>query len=232
MSNTIKNILEEYVKGLLKIIGKDLKKVILYGSYARNEQNKDGEISDIDIMILVDSKEEKIKELEKKVIDYSYDLDLQYDILLSPIIENIKSPQIQKQMVIFNSQDHWKKFLFSKLWIGSFSLRYELFPQSFGLKDIHYYNIPAKWYFIPHGMAVGDKNPIMCHKYSWDEPLKTFCCNKYEQKQFSEKYGFEKVAHFHKCGYKFNLWHDILWLEKIISNHNTPPKPFINFNDL
>ena len=49
---------------------------------------------------------------------------------------------------------------------------------------------------------------------------------------FHEKYGFEKVAHFHKCGYKFNLWHDILWLEKIISNHNTPPKPFINFNDL
>ena len=47
-----------------------------------------------------------------------------------------------------------------------------------------------------------------------------------------KKYGFEKAAHFHKCGYKFNLWHDILWLEKIISNHNTPPKPFINFNDL
>ena len=117
-----------------------------------------------------------------------------YFLANKEITENIKSPQIQKQMVIFNSQNHWKKFLFSKLWIGSFSLRYELFPQSFGLKDIHYYNIPAKWYFIPHGMAVGDKNPIMCHKYSWDEPLKTFCCNKYEQKQFAEKYGFENVT--------------------------------------
>ena len=117
-----------------------------------------------------------------------------YFLANKEIIENIKIPQIQKQMVIFNSKDHWKKFLFSKLWIGSFSLRYELFPQSFGLKDIHYYNIPAKWYFIPHGMAVGDKNPIMCHKYSWDEPSKTFCCNKYEQKQFTEKYGFENVT--------------------------------------
>ena len=65
MSNRIKDILEEYVKGLLKIIGKDLKQVILYGSYARGEQDKNGEISDIDIMILVDLSEDRIKELEK-----------------------------------------------------------------------------------------------------------------------------------------------------------------------
>lgn len=49
---------------------------------------------------------------------------------------------------------------------------------------------------------------------------------------FHEKFGFQKVAHFHKCGYKFNKWHDILWLEKIISNHSINPLPFINFNDL
>ncbi len=49
---------------------------------------------------------------------------------------------------------------------------------------------------------------------------------------FHEKLGFEKAAHFHKCGYKFNTWHDILWLEKIISNHSNTPSPFINFNDL
>ena len=91
MSNRMKNILEEYVNGLFKIIGKNLKQVILYGSYARGEQDENEEISDIDIMILVDLTEEKIKELEKKVIDYSYDLDLEYDILLSPIIENIEN---------------------------------------------------------------------------------------------------------------------------------------------
>ena len=48
MSNKIKDILSEYVEGLIKIIGKDLKKVILYSSYARGEQDKNGEISDID----------------------------------------------------------------------------------------------------------------------------------------------------------------------------------------
>lgn len=101
MSNKIKDILEEYVKGLIEIIGKDLKQVILYGSYARGEQEKSGEISDIDIMILVDSSAEKIKQLEKKIIDYSYDLDLKYDILLSPIIENIENYNNRTQYMAF-----------------------------------------------------------------------------------------------------------------------------------
>ena len=38
--------------------------------------------------------------------------------------------------------------------------------------------------------------------------------------------------YFNNCGYKHNTWHDILWLEKIIGSHKTPPAPFINFNDL
>lgn len=101
MSNKIKNILEEYVKGLLRIIGKDLKQVILYGSYARGEQDQNGEISDIDIMILVDLDEEEIRDIEKKVIDYSYDLDLEYDVLLSPIIENIENYKNRTRYITF-----------------------------------------------------------------------------------------------------------------------------------
>ena len=101
MATEIRNILEEYVNGLFKIIGKELKQVTLYGSYARGEQDKNGEISDIDIMILVDLDEEQIKELEKKVIDYSYDLDLKYDILLSPIIENIDNYNNRTKYIAF-----------------------------------------------------------------------------------------------------------------------------------
>ena len=89
MSNRIKDILEEYVNGLNHIIGKNLEQVILYGSYARGEQEEEDEVSDIDIMILVNMTPTKIKELEKQIIDYSYDLDLKYNILLSPIIENV-----------------------------------------------------------------------------------------------------------------------------------------------
>ena len=89
MTSTLKSIIDEYVQGLLKILGNDLEQIILYGSYARGEQNDNEEISDIDIMILVKSDVTKIKNIEKKILDYSYDLDLQYDILLSPIVENI-----------------------------------------------------------------------------------------------------------------------------------------------
>ena len=101
MSKKIKKILQEYIEGLFKIIGNDLKQVILYGSYARGEQDKDGEISDIDIMILVDLGEDEIKALEKKIIDYSYDLDLEYNILLSPIVENFENFKNRKQYMEF-----------------------------------------------------------------------------------------------------------------------------------
>ena len=91
MPNRLKNILSEYVQGLLELIGNDLEKVILYGSYARGEQDTGKEISDIDIMILVNIDENKIKELENKILDYSYDIDLKYNILLSPIVETVEN---------------------------------------------------------------------------------------------------------------------------------------------
>ena len=44
MSNNMKKILDEYIQGLSKILGKHLKQVILYGSYVRNEQSESKEI--------------------------------------------------------------------------------------------------------------------------------------------------------------------------------------------
>lgn len=102
LPNKIKNILEEYVKGLLEIVGKDLHKVILYGSYARGEQDENGEISDIDILILVNNlSNDKIKKIEKEILDYSYDLDLQYNILLSPLVENINNYNSRRKYMTF-----------------------------------------------------------------------------------------------------------------------------------
>lgn len=31
---------------------------------------------------------------------------------------------------------------------------------------------------------------------------------------FHQKRGYEQVGHFHKVGYKFDQWHDIVWLQK------------------
>ncbi len=38
---------------------------------------------------------------------------------------------------------------------------------------------------------------------------------------FHQKLGYELVGTFHKCGYKFNKWYDMIWMEKIIGKHNT-----------
>lgn len=89
MSNELKEIMEKYVKGIIKIARKNLVQVILYGSYARGEQDLNGEVSDIDIMILVKMNDEKIRRTQKQILDLSYDFDLEYDILLSPVVESI-----------------------------------------------------------------------------------------------------------------------------------------------
>ena len=33
---------------------------------------------------------------------------------------------------------------------------------------------------------------------------------------FHERLGFHKVAHFHRCGWKFSRWYDIVWMEKLL----------------
>ena len=37
--------------------------------------------------------------------------------------------------------------------------------------------------------------------------------------KFHEHLGFTKVGEFHKCGYKFGRWYNIIWMEKIIGEH-------------
>ncbi|MBR0237129.1 MAG: N-acetyltransferase [Thermoguttaceae bacterium] len=37
--------------------------------------------------------------------------------------------------------------------------------------------------------------------------------------RFHERLGYVIVAHFHKCGWKFNRWYDMVWMEKMIGEH-------------
>lgn len=37
---------------------------------------------------------------------------------------------------------------------------------------------------------------------------------------FHTKFGFEKVGHFPKVGYKFNDWRDIVWMQKVIKKQD------------
>lgn len=34
--------------------------------------------------------------------------------------------------------------------------------------------------------------------------------------KFHEHMGYKKVGHFHRCGYKFGEWFDMIWMEKFI----------------
>jgi phosphinothricin acetyltransferase len=36
---------------------------------------------------------------------------------------------------------------------------------------------------------------------------------------FHQKMGFDMVGTFHKCGYKFGRWYDMIWMEKLIGEH-------------
>ena len=85
MPNILKNILKEYVNGLFKIIGDELNKVILYGSYARGDYNEN---SDIDVMILVDMQDEIINRYINQVSDCAFDYFMNYGVDISPIVKN------------------------------------------------------------------------------------------------------------------------------------------------
>ncbi len=62
-----------------------MKDVILYGSCARGNFADD---SDINIMVLLDGGQEEISDARKKMIDVSDQIDLEYDVVLAPVIQS------------------------------------------------------------------------------------------------------------------------------------------------
>ena len=85
MSEYLKHLLKQYTIGILDIYGNDLKSVILYGSYARNDFNED---SDQDIMILVNLTEEQIQNTREIVSEYTYDFNMKYDLNIIPVVKS------------------------------------------------------------------------------------------------------------------------------------------------
>lgn len=71
----LKKILQEIAELLRNVYGERLRAVILYGSVARGTQTKD---SDVDIMVLIEGTDEKLRRYEEKLGDVSTDLALKY----------------------------------------------------------------------------------------------------------------------------------------------------------
>lgn len=73
-------ILSEVETEIKKLFGTKLKQLILYGSYARNQQDPE---SDIDIMILVDENENTLRKYNYKIADIMTHLSLKHDTFIS-----------------------------------------------------------------------------------------------------------------------------------------------------
>lgn len=78
----IKRMLEDVTLHIRRIFKEKLREIILYGSYARSEQQKD---SDLDVMILVDADEEYLKQHSSQVMESMIDISLSYGITISTI---------------------------------------------------------------------------------------------------------------------------------------------------
>ena len=42
--------------------------------------------------------------------------------------------------------------------------------------------------------------------------------------KFHKKMGYKKVAEYHQCGFKFNRWYSVIFMEKMIGEHTENPK--------
>lgn len=50
--------------------------------------------------------------------------------------------------------------------------------------------------------------------------------------QFHTHLGYRTIGRFYKCGYKFGRWYNMVWMEKILGEHETTVRPVIPFPDL
>ena len=100
MPKNVNNILQQFISKVKDVLGNRLKKVILYGSYARGDYDKK---SDIDIMILTDLNEEDIERYRDIISDIAFDYELEKGIVISPIIKNIDKYNIRINYIPFYS---------------------------------------------------------------------------------------------------------------------------------
>ena len=85
MPDIINNIIYNFALQIKRLLGADLSKVIVYGSYARGDYREN---SDVDVMILTKLSDEEIKKIDTKIYDMAYDIELEKGIHISVIIKN------------------------------------------------------------------------------------------------------------------------------------------------
>lgn len=85
MPEAKKKIIMQFSGKIKKILGKKLKKVILYGSYARGDYTEN---SDIDIMVLTSLTDSEIEKVETEIYNVAFDFLMDYGVDISVVIKN------------------------------------------------------------------------------------------------------------------------------------------------
>ena len=85
MPERIEDLLKLYRAEVENVTESKVKKVILYGSYARGDYN---EHSDIDIMILTTLTDEEIEKTEPMLFDLAFDFQMDYGVDISVVVKN------------------------------------------------------------------------------------------------------------------------------------------------
>ena len=83
----IEQILKEFKQQIARLYGQRLRKVVLYGSYARGQAND--EHSDIDLAVVLSGSVDPCEEIER-MADIFTDLNLEHDVLIAlyPVSES------------------------------------------------------------------------------------------------------------------------------------------------
>ena len=85
MPQQLESLLKVYLKELDKVTEDKIKKVILYGSYARGDFRQD---SDVDVMILVDVGLDGVSAIERKICDITYDFNNEHETDIMPVVQS------------------------------------------------------------------------------------------------------------------------------------------------
>ncbi len=82
----LKHILDELIQNVIPIFESKLKRVILFGSYARGDYNEE---SDIDVMFLIDDDAKTLQSKYRKPVQRVISaINWDYDVLLCSVLQN------------------------------------------------------------------------------------------------------------------------------------------------
>ena len=81
----MKKVIEELNRNIQNIMGDKLRKIILYGSYARGDYK---DYSDLDIMVLTDFDASEYRVSEYEIDKIASDIGLDHDVIISVMLNN------------------------------------------------------------------------------------------------------------------------------------------------